>query len=50
LRSQRLSQALKTAFTSQEIEALHAFAATLPEKQAGGPEPMSATAPLLEHA
>jgi uncharacterized protein len=50
LRNQRLSQALKTTLTSEEIAALHAFAATLPEQQNTGPEPIAPTAPLLDHA
>jgi predicted RNA-binding protein YlxR (DUF448 family) len=50
LRSQRLSQALKTTLTAEEVAALHAFAETLPEQQTIGPEPTAPTAPLLDHA
>jgi predicted RNA-binding protein YlxR (DUF448 family) len=49
LRSQRLSQALKTTLSSEEVEALHAFAATLPERQTVGPEPVAPMVPLPDH-
>jgi len=39
LRSQRLSQALKTALTAEEVTALRAFAMTLPEMSNVGEEP-----------
>jgi|WetSurMetagenome_2_1015567.scaffolds.fasta_scaffold205053_2 uncharacterized protein len=45
LRSQRLSQALKTTLTFEEIEALQAFAATLPEKPISGADLSVTTAP-----
>jgi predicted RNA-binding protein YlxR (DUF448 family) len=45
LRSQRLNQALKTTLTSEEIAALWAFAATLPEMSIRGAE----AAPSSDH-
>jgi predicted RNA-binding protein YlxR (DUF448 family) len=45
LRSQRLNQALKTTLTAEEIAALWAFAATLPELSSRGAE----EAPLSDH-
>ena len=50
LRSQRLSQALKTALTAEEIAALRAFAATLPEMAAVGTEAPVGEVPASEHA
>jgi uncharacterized protein len=45
LRSQRLNQALKTTLTSEEVAALRAFAATLPEMAFQGAE----AAPSSDH-
>jgi hypothetical protein len=45
LRSQRLSQALKTTLTAEEVGALQAFAATLPEMSILGAE----AAPSSDH-
>jgi hypothetical protein len=52
LRSQRLSQALKTVLTVEEMAALRAFAMTLPEIPNVGEEPAPAGAATLpsDHA
>jgi predicted RNA-binding protein YlxR (DUF448 family) len=52
LRSQRLSQALKTALTAEEIATLRAFAMTLPEMSTVGkePAPSGEAAPSSDHA
>jgi hypothetical protein len=49
LRSQRLSQALKTTLTPEEIATLRAFAMTLPEVSTLGEEPTSEAAPSSGH-
>ena len=52
LRSQRLSQALKTALTAEEIATLRAFAMTLPEMSTVGeePAPSGEAVPSSDHA
>jgi len=52
LRSQRLSQALKTALTAEEVATLQAFAMTLPKISTVGEEPASPgeAAPSSDHA
>ena len=50
LRSQRLGQALKTTLSAEEIAALRAFAATLPEMPAMGTDPPAGAIPASEHA
>ena len=51
LRSQRLSQALKTALTAEEIATLRAFAMTLPEMSIVGekPAPSGEATPSSDH-
>lgn len=49
LRSQRLSQALKATLTTEEMGALQAFAATLPEIPTVGTEPPAGAVPSTEH-
>lgn len=50
LRSQRLSQALKTTLTAEEIAALREFAAALPEMSKVGAEAPAGKVPAPEHA
>ena len=52
LRSQRLSQALKTTLTAEEAAMLRAFAVTLPQMPDMGaePAPSGEAAPSTEHA
>ena len=52
LRNQRLSQALKTTLTAEEISELRAFVVTLPQGPDTGAEPASfgEAAPSSDHA
>lgn len=52
LRSQRLSQALKTTLTAEEISVLRAFAVTLPQLPDMGaePAPSGEAAPSSDYA